>query len=111
MAVRTPTAPGGGCVPAQTGSGSVLGLRIPADEGRPVTLAVLRLTASELSDAIGGGLLEDALIGDVDGAGCTFYLDGHRTAKGLPRNDRAAVLAVRLGHVSRAWPADLRGML
>jgi hypothetical protein len=94
MTVRTPTAPGGGCGPAQTGSGPVLGLRIPADEGRPVALAVLRLTVSELSDAIGGGLLEDALFGDVDGAGCAFLLDEHRTAKGLPRNDRAAVLTV-----------------
>jgi hypothetical protein len=62
-------------------------------------LAVLRLTASELSDAIGGGLLEDALIGDVVGAGCTFTLDGHRATKGLPRKDRAAVLSARLREV------------
>jgi hypothetical protein len=59
-----------------------------------VALAILRLTASVLSDAIGGGLLEDALIGDVDGAGCTFTLDEHRATKCLPRNDRAAVLTV-----------------
>jgi hypothetical protein len=31
-----------------------------------------------------------------------LYPDEHRVAKGLPRNDRAAVLAVRLGHVNRA---------
>jgi hypothetical protein len=46
----------------------VLALCIPADVARPVTQRVLRLTASELSDATGGGLLEDALIADVDGA-------------------------------------------
>jgi hypothetical protein len=55
------------------------------------------------------GLLKDALIGEVDGGGYTFYLDEHRVAKGLPPNGRAAVLAARLGHVNRAWLADLRG--
>lgn len=88
---------------------SVLGLRIPADAGRPVTLAALRLTASVLSDAIGGGLLEDALTAEQDSGGYTFYVDEHRVAKGLPGNDRAAVLAARLGHMTRAWLADLRG--
>jgi hypothetical protein len=87
----------------------VLGLRVPADAGSSVSLAVLRLTASALSDAIGGGLLEDALIGEFGGAGYTFYVDELRVAKGLPRNGRAAVLAARLGHVTRAWLADLRG--
>jgi hypothetical protein len=90
-------------------AGSVLGLRIPADAGGPVSLVVLALTASALSDAIGGGLLEDSLIGDADGAGYTFYVDELRVAKGLPRNDRAGVLAARLGHVNRAWLDDLRG--
>jgi hypothetical protein len=87
----------------------VLGLRIPADAGRPVVLAVLRLTATDLSDAIGGGLLEDALTAEDGGSGYTFYVDEHRVAKGLRGNDRAAVLAARLGHVTRAWLADLRG--
>ena len=45
--------------------GSVLELRIPADAGSSVRLAVLRRRASELSDAIGGGLSEDALIGTL----------------------------------------------
>lgn len=40
---------------------TVLALRIPADPGEQVVLAVLPLTASVLSDAIGGGFLEDAL--------------------------------------------------
>jgi hypothetical protein len=74
-----------------------------------VVLSVLRLTASELSDAIGGGLLEDALTAGTGGFGYTFYVDEFRVAKGLPGNSRAAVLAARLGHVTRAWLADLRG--
>lgn len=89
--------------------GSVLGLRIPADAGRPVVLSALRLSASVLSEAIGGGLLEDALVGEVGGSGYTFYLDERRVAKGLPGNERAAVLTARLGHVNRSWLADLRG--
>jgi hypothetical protein len=88
---------------------TVLGLVIPADRGEPVTLAVLGLTASRLSDAIGGGLLEDALCAVCDGSGYTFYLDEQRVAKGLPRNERAAVLSARLGHVGRAWLAGLCG--
>lgn len=99
----------GGPSGGRAGCGSVLGLRIPADAGCPVSLAVLALTASALSDAIGGGLLEDALVGEVGGAGCTFYVDELRVAKGLRLNGRAEVLAARLGHVTRAWLADLRG--
>jgi hypothetical protein len=48
-----PTAAGGPS-DGRVGCGSVLGLRIPADAGGSVSLAVLRLTASALSDAIGG---------------------------------------------------------
>jgi hypothetical protein len=86
----------------------VLGFRIPADAGGSVALTVLPLTASALSDPVGGGLLEDAPIGEAGGSGYTFYVDELRVARVLPRNDRAVVLAVRLGHVNRAWLADLR---
>lgn len=89
--------------------GAVLGLRIPADAGRSVTLTVLRLSASALSDAVGGGFVEDALTAEHGGGRYTSYVDEHRVAKGLPGNERAAVLAARLGHVTRAWLADLRG--
>jgi hypothetical protein len=88
---------------------SSLGLRIPADIGAPVRLVALSLTAVELSEAIGGGLLEEALDGEYNGDGYTFYLDEHRVAKGMPGNERAAVLATRLGHVNRELMADLRG--
>ncbi|HET9656807.1 MAG TPA: hypothetical protein VFP72_15750 [Kineosporiaceae bacterium] len=84
-------------------------MRIPVDAGLPLLLMVLRLRAADLGAAIGGGLLEDAVTGERDGVGYTFYVDTHRVAKGLPGNDRAAVLSARLGHVTRAWLADLRG--
>jgi hypothetical protein len=98
---------GGGA--GRVGCRSVLGLRIPADVGRPLALVVLPLSASALSDAIGGGLLEDALTAEGGDGGYTFYVDEHRVARGLRPNDRAAVLAARLGQVNRAWLADLRG--
>lgn len=94
---------------ASSPPGSVLGLRIPSDRSVPAVLQVLRLSSSELRAAIGGGLLEEALTAEVDGGGYTFYVDEHRVAKGLPPNDRAAALSARLGHVTRAWLADLRG--
>lgn len=92
----------------ETGS-CVLGLRIPLDATRSVTLALLRRSAAGLSSAIGGRLLEEALHGDCGGQGYTFYLDERRVTKGLAGNERAAVLAARLGYVDREWLADLRG--
>lgn len=108
MTVGTPTADGGRG-DRRVGRRLVLGLRIPADAGSPVTLATLRLTAADLSAAIGGGLLEEALTGEAEGFGYVFHVDENRVAKGLPGNDRAAVLSARLGQVTRAWLADLRG--
>ncbi len=73
--------------------GCVLGLRIPADPARSVTLSVLRLTASELSKAIGGGPLEDTLTAEQDGGAYAFFCDEHRVAKGLspmPRTRRGS---------------------
>ncbi len=84
-------------------------LRVPADEVTPVGLVRVAASAAAFSDALGGRFLDDALDGCVDGAGYVVLLDEHRVAKGLPGNQRAAVLAARLGHVNRAWLADLRG--
>lgn len=108
MTARARIAPGEQ-EPERTGRRSVLGLYVPVDTDTQMTLGVLRLTASELSNAIGGGMLEEGLTSEGEGTGYTFYLDEHRVAKGLSLNDRAAVLATRLGHVTRAWLADLRG--
>jgi hypothetical protein len=69
----------------------------------------LALTAVTLSDAIGGDLLEEGLYGEIDGAAYSVYLDEGRVAKGLPPNERAAVLSARLGKVDRQWLANLRG--
>jgi SAM-dependent methyltransferase len=89
--------------------GPVLALRVPADDRAPVGLVRVAASAAAFSDAIGGGYLDDTLDGMVDGHSYVVLLDEHRVPKGLPGNQRAAVLAARLGHVNRAWLADLRG--
>lgn len=87
----------------------VLGLRVPADNEQRVEVLELKLTAAAFSDAIGGGLLEESLHGEADRKTYIVYLDEQRVAKGLPGNQRAALLAARLGHVHRDWMAELRG--
>jgi hypothetical protein len=87
----------------------VLVLRVPADERAPVGAFQVALSAAAFSDAIGGGLLDETLDGSVDGAGYVLLLDEHRVTKSLPGNQRAAVLAARLGHLNRRWLANLRG--
>ena len=87
----------------------MLALRVPADDRAPVGLVRVTASAAAFSHAIGGGVLDDALDGCVDGDPYVVLLDEHRVAKGLPGNQRAAVLAARLGHVNRCWLADLCG--
>lgn len=87
----------------------VLVLRVPADERIPLTVVRLAASAATFSDAVGGGSLDEALDGTVNGQSYVILMDEHRVPKGLPGNQRAAVLAARLGHVNRAWLADLRG--
>lgn len=93
----------------------ITALLIPADPGEPCTVLALPLTSVALSDAIGGGLLDDAYYGSVtsntDGSaepvatqdagsgGYCLYLDEDRVPRQLPLNDRAAALGIRLG-----WP-------
>lgn len=89
--------------------GPVLVLHLPADDREPVGLERLAASAVAFSDAIGGGFLDDALEGVADGHSYVVVLDEHRVTKGLPGNQRAAVLAARLGHLNRRWLADLRG--
>jgi hypothetical protein len=88
---------------------TVHGLLVPWDLQRACQVRELALTAVALSDAIGGGLLEEGLYGEIDAAAYSVYLDEDRVAKGLPPNERAAVLSARLGKVERPWLADLRG--
>jgi hypothetical protein len=87
----------------------VLGLLVPADLAAPVSVVLVRASAVGFSDTIGGGLLDDGLTGACEGGRFGVYLDAERTAKGLPGNDRAAVLLVRLGEVDRARLGGLRG--
>jgi hypothetical protein len=69
----------------------------------------MELSAVALSEAIGGGLLDEAWCGEVGRSGFTVYLDDDRVVKGLAANQRAAVLSARLGNVERDWLASLRG--
>lgn len=87
----------------------VLALLVPADAKLPVSVVLVRASSVAFSDAIGGGLLDDAVAGVCEGGRFGVYLDADREAKDLPANDRAAVLLVRLGHTERALLAGLRG--
>jgi hypothetical protein len=82
-------------------SRSVLALRVPADESMQGEILDVIASAAALSDAIGGGLLEDAVYGRVDGQDYCVYLDEEREVKRLPGNRRAERLARLLG-----WSAD-----
>lgn len=87
----------------------VLGLLVPAETRQPVSVVLVWASSVAFSDAIGGGLLDDALTGVCEGGRYGVYLDLDREAKDLPANDRAAVLLTRLGRVERAVLAGLRG--
>jgi hypothetical protein len=87
----------------------VLGLLVPAEAGHPVRVVLVAASSVAFSDAIGGGLLDDALTGVCEGGRYGVYLDLDREAKNLAPNDRAAVVLVRLGRVERAVLAGLRG--
>jgi hypothetical protein len=87
----------------------VRGLLVPADTSRPCLVENLALTAVALSDAIGGGLLEEGVHGQINGVTFCVYVDEDRVAKKLRPNERAAVLSARLGETGRSWLADLRG--
>lgn len=85
------------------------GLLVPANSAAPCTLRDLTLTAVALSDAIGGGLLEEALHGEIGGARFCVYLDEDRASKRLPPNAKAAALCARLGQTDSAWMNGLLG--
>jgi hypothetical protein len=74
-----------------------------------VTLVRVKRTAAAVSDTIGGGLLDDGTTGVCEGGRFGVYLDADRQAKGLPLNDRAAVLLARLGPIDRDRLAGLFG--
>jgi len=88
---------------------SVLGLLVPADATVPVRLILVRAAAAAIGDAIGDGLVDDDLTGAHDGRRFGVYLDAERQQKGMPHNDRAAVLMTRLGYSDRAQLDALRG--
>jgi hypothetical protein len=90
---------------------SVRALRIPANVERRCAVQELTLTAAALSDAIGGGLLDEALVESLEGVGYCVYADLDRVTRGFPVNARIAVLAARLGWIDLIDRAQLRGDL
>ncbi len=94
---------------------SVRALLIPADLARPCRLLDLTLTAAAFSDAIGGGLLDEALTDTgtttPPRTGYTLYADADRHTKQLPDNPRATLLAARLGWIDLADHLHLLGDL
>lgn len=83
-------------------------LLLPGRPERPAELRELTLTTDALSDAIGGGLLDDRLRGRVGRQSFTMYVDDSGTGRFSP-NDRAIALAARLGIDDLRWLAGLRG--
>lgn len=76
---------------------SARALIIPTNLARPSQITDLALSAATLSDAIGGGLLEDTLIDTFDGTRYCVYADADRLVRRHPQNHRAVLLASRLG--------------
>jgi hypothetical protein len=87
----------------------VLALAVPADGKRSVEVVLVASSSVAFSDVIGGGLVDDVVTGVCEGDLFEVYLDAEREAKGLPTNNRAAVLLTRLGHEERNLLAGLRG--
>lgn len=89
----------------------VRALLVPADEHRHCTVVVVPETAAALSDAIGGGLLDEVYQGRTLDHWCCVYGDEERAAKRLPANDRARSLLAQLGWGGRIDARGLRGDL
>lgn len=88
---------------------SAQGLLVPADLRRRVEVREVPLTSAALSDLIGGGLLDETMHATFNGHGYVMYVDEARVQRGLPVNERAAILSTRLGAVDQAWMQGLRG--
>jgi hypothetical protein len=84
-------------------------LRIPADPAERCTVQALTLSGVVLSDALGGGLLDDAIYATVDEQGYVVYLDLDRGPRDLPVNSRAVELLSWLGCAGAAEEVGLRG--
>ena len=90
------------CVTARGRVEAIRALRIPADSREHCSLLFLAPSAVALSDALGGGLLDDAYYGAVGPDCYCLYLDEERLTKRLELNHRAAVMAARLGWENRS---------
>ena len=101
MHVVSPSAP-----PTQ-----LIALLMPADAGAPCRIVSVRNRAAAISEAIGGGLIDDVLIGGTTGGMYVLYAGDEDSDEQIvrPDNPRAAVQAARLGHHGREVQRRLRG--
>jgi hypothetical protein len=93
----TPATPAGLRLPP----GWLIGLLVPAEPDRACALLMLRDAASSLSEALGGGLLDERAVDGTPAHRCWLYLDESRRSRLLPPNRRLERLAAALG-----WPRD-----
>ena len=92
-----------GASPAQ-----LTALLMPAQVETPCQIVSVRNRSAAISEAIGGGLIDDVLVGGTAGGMYVIYAcDDEQTTR--PANPRATVLAVRLGHYGREVQRRLRG--
>jgi hypothetical protein len=84
-------------------------LLIPAAVDRPCEVITVPLTSKDFSEVLGGCLLDDVFYGTYGAFGYCIYADAMRSNKDLPANDRASVLAVRLGLEDHLRRWDLSG--
>lgn len=87
----------------------VIALVAPADMSQPFEVVLVQPSSVAFSDVIGGGLLDEALVGVCEGGRFEVYLDRDRRTKDLAVNDRAAALLARLGYAEQNLLGGLRG--
>jgi hypothetical protein len=92
------------CLP----DGWLFALLVPAEHELRPTVLMLRDQAGDLSDALGGGLLDEIAVDGRPAHRCWVYLDEARCARQQPRNRRLERLASALGWI-RKRPADWHG--
>jgi hypothetical protein len=90
---------------------SIHAMLIPPDPDDPVCIFRVVNSAAALSEAMGGALLDDSVVGRLAGGSCyTMYLADELEPTGDP-NPRAVALAKALGHFDRQLLGRMNGLV